>query len=49
MIGAGTIIEIGANSSPVRPGFSPGTWDAPSGLRRNDSYCARVHYPESDG
>ena len=45
VIGAGTIIEIGANSSPVRPGFSPGTWDAPGGLQRNDSYYARVHYP----
>ena len=24
-----------------QPGFSPGTWDAPSGLQRNDSYYAR--------
>ena len=49
VIGAGTIIEIGANSSPVQPGFSPGTWDAPRGLQRNDSYYARVHFPNPTG
>ena len=49
VIGAGTIIEIGANSSRAcDPAFSPGTWDAPSGLRRDDSYTARGARPEPD-
>lgn len=46
VIGAGTILDIRNNSRMVRPGFSPGTWDAPAGFRRNDSYRAQVHYPK---
>ena len=30
----------------VRPALSPGTWDAPSGLRRGDSYTVEVHVPQ---
>ena len=33
-------------SRAVRAGPSPGTWDAPSALRRNDSYTAEVHVPK---
>ncbi|MBE2318545.1 transglutaminase domain-containing protein [Solirubrobacter sp. CPCC 204708] len=49
VIGAGTITEVSDNSDLVRPGFSPGTWDAPNGLRRNDSYRARVYVPNPVG
>ena len=43
--GAGTITGIRDPSRAVRPALSPGTWDAPTGLRRNDSYTAEVHVP----
>ena len=33
-------------SRSVRPALSAGTWDAPSGLRRGDSYTAEVHVPK---
>ena len=43
--GAGTTIGIRDPSRAVRYALSPGTWDAPTGLRRNDSYTAEVHVP----
>lgn len=46
VIAAGTILDITDNSRVVQPGFSPGTMDAPSGFRRNDSYRAQVHFPK---
>jgi transglutaminase-like putative cysteine protease len=49
VIGAGTTMGVTDNSSFVQPGFSPGTWDAPSGLKRNDSYRARVYTPNPQG
>jgi transglutaminase-like putative cysteine protease len=49
VIGAGTILGIRNNSRVVQPGVSPGTWDAPAGFRRNDSYRAQVHYPRPQG
>lgn len=48
VIGAGTTIEVTDSSRDVAPGISPGTYDAPSGLRRGDSYRAEVHVPKPD-
>ena len=49
MIGAGTIDRGRATRRAyVRPALSPGTWDAPSGLRRGDSYTRRGPCPEAD-
>jgi transglutaminase-like putative cysteine protease len=45
VIGAGTTIQVKDASRNVEPAISPGTWDAPSGLRRGDSYTAEVHVP----
>jgi transglutaminase-like putative cysteine protease len=45
VFGAGTIVNVKEESRTVRPGVSPGTYDAPSGLRRNDSYLVSVHVP----
>ena len=45
VIGAGTTVDVKDPSRAVREGLSPGTWDAPSALRRNDSYTAEVHVP----
>ena len=45
VIGAGTTIAIEAPSRNVEEGISPGTWDAPSELRRGDSYTAKVYVP----
>jgi transglutaminase-like putative cysteine protease len=45
VIGSGTTVSIKDPSRSVRPALSPGTWDAPSALRRNDSYTAEVHVP----
>ena len=45
MIGAGTTIDVSDASRTVEPAISPGTWDAPSALRRGDSYTAEVHVP----
>jgi transglutaminase-like putative cysteine protease len=44
--GAGTIIAVRDASRAVQEGVSPGTWDAPSGLRRGDSYGVQVHVPK---
>ena len=42
VIGAGTTVEITDPSRNVREGLSPGTWDAPSALRRaTTSWTAR--------
>ena len=49
VIAAGTILDVRNTSRFVRPGFSPGTMDAPSGFRRNDSYRAQVHFPKPQG
>jgi transglutaminase-like putative cysteine protease len=46
VVGAGTIMKIDDASRDVRPGLASGTWDAPSGLRRGDSYTAEVHAPD---
>ncbi len=46
VIGAGTTIDVTDASRSVRPALSAGTWDAPSGLRRGDSYTAEVHVPK---
>ncbi|HWK25463.1 MAG TPA: transglutaminase-like domain-containing protein [Solirubrobacter sp.] len=43
VIGAGTTMSVDQASRNVEPGISPGTWDAPSILRRGDSYTARVY------
>ena len=48
MIGAGTTLEVRDSSRDVEPGLSPGTYDAPSGLRRGDSYTAEVYVPRPD-
>jgi transglutaminase-like putative cysteine protease len=45
VIGAGTTTAITDPSRNVEPGISPGTWDAPSELRRGDSYAAKVYVP----
>ena len=48
VIGAGTIVDDRRESfAQRRPGVSPGNVGAPGGLRRSDSYYARVHVPES--
>lgn len=49
VIAAGTILDVRNTSRTVRPGFSPGTMDAPAGFRRNDSYRAQVHFPKPQG
>ncbi|MDA0178903.1 transglutaminase-like domain-containing protein [Solirubrobacter phytolaccae] len=49
VIAAGTILDVRNTSRVVRPGFSPGTMDAPAGFRRNDSYRAQVHFPKPQG
>ena len=46
VFGAGTSIEVSDASRSVQPGISPGTWDAPSSLRRGDSYTVEVHVPQ---
>ncbi len=46
VFGAGTAIEIRDSSRSVQEGISPGTWDAPSALRRGDSYGVQVHVPK---
>src|SRR4051794_18876099 len=48
VVGAGTIIGIKDASRDVRPGLASGTWDAPGGLRRGDSYTAEVHAPDPE-
>ena len=48
VIGAGTTMEIRDSSRDVQPGLSPGTYDAPSALRRGDSYTAEVYVPRPD-
>ena len=48
VIGAGTILEVRDSSRDVEPGISPGTYDAPSALRRGDSYTAEVYAPRPD-
>jgi protein-glutamine gamma-glutamyltransferase len=48
VIGAGTTTEISDSSRDVQPGLSPGTFDAPTGLRRGDSYTADVYVPKPD-
>ncbi|HET6550386.1 MAG TPA: hypothetical protein VFG79_18120, partial [Solirubrobacter sp.] len=45
VVGAGTTVRVEDASRDVQPGLSPGTWDAPSGLRRGDSYTVQVHVP----
>jgi protein-glutamine gamma-glutamyltransferase len=45
VVGAGTIVRVKDASRDVQPGIAPGTFDAPSGLRRNDSYLVDVHVP----
>jgi transglutaminase-like putative cysteine protease len=46
VFGAGTSIEVRDSSRSVQEGISPGTWDAPSALRRGDSYGVQVHVPK---
>ncbi len=48
VIGAGTTMEVRDSSRDVQPGLSPGTYDAPSALRRGDSYTAEVYVPRPD-
>ena len=48
VIGAGTTLEVRDSSRDVQPGLSPGTYDAPTGLRRGDSYTAEVFVPRPD-
>ena len=46
VIGAGTTVDDHATRRATSAkALSPGTWDAPSALRRNDSYTAEVHVP----
>ena len=45
VIGAGTTESVTDGSRGVEQGISPGTWDAPSVLRRGDSYTAKVYVP----
>jgi len=48
VVGAGTILDIEDASRDVQPGLSPGTYDAPTALRRGDSYTAEVHVPKPE-
>jgi transglutaminase-like putative cysteine protease len=48
VVGAGTTLEVRDASRDVQPGLSPGTYDAPSALRRGDSYTAEVYVPRPD-
>ena len=45
VIGSGTTVAIKDESRSVEPAISPGNWDAPSALRRGDSYTAQVYVP----
>ena len=49
VFGAGTSIEVRDSSRSVQEGISPGTWDAPSAMRRGDSYSVQVHVPSPTG
>ena len=46
VFGAGTTISVDDSSRSVHAALSPGTWDAPSGLRRGDSYTVEVRVPQ---
>jgi len=46
VFGAGTTISVDDSSRLVHAALSPGTWDAPSGLRRGDSYTVEVRVPK---
>jgi transglutaminase-like putative cysteine protease len=46
VIGAGAIVGVQNASRGTRPATSSGTYDAPSGLRRGDSYTLEVHDPK---
>jgi transglutaminase-like putative cysteine protease len=46
VIGAGTTVDVNDASRVVEQATSPGTWDAPTPLRRGDSYTASVHVPQ---
>jgi transglutaminase-like putative cysteine protease len=46
VIGAGTTVDVRNASRNVEQAISPGTWEAPSTLRRGDSYTAEVHVPD---
>ncbi len=48
VIGAGTTVDVSDASRNVEPAISPGTYSAPSILRRGDSYTAKVHVPDAD-
>ncbi|MGH2950271.1 MAG: transglutaminaseTgpA domain-containing protein, partial [Solirubrobacteraceae bacterium] len=42
----GTVMGLEDATRPMRPTGDPGRWEAPSELRRGDSYLAEVYVPE---